>query len=147
VSMTTDPGDPGRARRRRWRVIAVVGVVLVAAAVSAMALRRGDGDDSTASLTVGWGGSEGHPPCVYKAKDRAVDCELTIDGTASEHEKVTVTVSAYADENTSELVGSSTRSVRVEGTVHKTFAVTIPVDKPPHVDDDGVAACRLSVKY
>jgi hypothetical protein len=56
-----------------------------------------------------------------------------------------VTVTAYADENTSRAVGSSSRSVRVEGTVHQRLVVTIPVKKAPHIDEDGEAACRLSV--
>ena len=58
-----------------------------------------------------------------------------------------MTVIAYADENTSEPVGSSSRSVQVEGTVHMHIVVTIRVEKNPHVDVDGETACALSVTY
>jgi len=146
--MTRDPGDRRPARRPRRRVIVVAGVLLLAATVSGTALLRSGDDPPTAGLTVGWGGSEGHPSCVYDPKDHTVDAKITIEGEAPRHDMtVTVTVSAYADENTSELVGSSSRSVRIEGTVHLPVIVTIPVDEAPHIDEDGETACRLSVKY
>jgi hypothetical protein len=122
-------------------------VVLLAAVVAGIALYRGGDDDATAALTVGWGGSEGHPSCVYDPNDQTVDCQLTIEGDAPQPDTVIVTVTAYADENTSQLVGSAQRRVRVEGTVHQRLLVTIPVEKAPHVDDDGETACRLSVEY
>lgn len=123
--------------------------MLLAAIVSGTALYRSSDDHHpNAGLTVGWGGSEGHPSCVYDPKDHTVDAKITIEGEAPRRDMtVTVTVSAYADENTSEPVGSRSRSVRIDGTVHLPLIVTIPVDKPPHVDEDGETACRLSVKY
>lgn len=121
--------------------------MLLAAVVSGGVLYRSSEDHPAADLTVGWGGSEGHPSCVYDPKAETVDCKLTIDGTAPQPDKVTVTVTAYADENTSQPVGSSSRSVRVEGIVHLPLVVTISVPHAPHVDEDGETACSLSVKY
>ena len=144
-----DPGDPagaGPGRRPRRRVVLVAGVLLLAAVASGMALYRGRGDGPTTPLTVVWGGSEGHPCCVYDAKNQTVVAELEIEGTAIRRHTVTVTVTAYADENTSVPVGSTTRSVRVDGTMHRSLVITIPVSAAAHVDEDGVAACRLSVK-
>ncbi len=143
--MTGETGGPGAARQRR-RVIVVAGAVLLAAIVSGIALSRTGDDLPPAGLTVGWGGSEGHPSCVYDPKGHVVECRLTIEGRASGDEEVTVTITAYADENTSQPVGSSSRSVQVEGTVHLPLLVTVPVDQAPHVDEDGETACSLSVR-
>jgi hypothetical protein len=143
--MTGDPNAPGPARRRRLLVLA--GVVLLAALVAGTALARGGDDHPTAGLEVGWGGSEGHPSCVYDPADGTAEATITIDGYMPRPKKLTVTVTAYADENTSQPVGSSSRSVRVEGTVHVRLVVTIPVEKPPLVDIDGETACGRSVKY
>jgi hypothetical protein len=144
----TAPGPTGQ--RRRW-VIVVAGVLLLAAVVSGTALYRSSDDDPaadpTADLVVTWGGSEGHPGCVYDPTTDTVDATITIDGTAPDEVTVRVTVTAYADENTSKAVGSTSRSVQVEGTVHTALVVTIPVEKPPHVGEDDVAACRLSSDY
>ena len=125
----------------------MAGVLLLAAIVAGIALSRSGDDQSIADLTIGWGGSEGHPSCVYDPLDHTVDAKITIDGTAPGAEEVTVTVTAYADENTSKAVGSSSRSVHVEGTVHLPLVVTIAVEREPHVDVDGETACRLSVEY
>jgi len=121
--------------------------MLLAAVVSGIALSGSSDDHPAPVLTVGWGGSEGHPACVYDPKVRTGDAKIAIEGSARRPGKVTVTVTAYADENTSEPVGSSSRSVRVDGTMHLTLVVTIPVEHAPHVDEDGVAACRLAVRY
>ena len=145
--MTGDPGDPGSARQRRRGVIVLAGVVLLAATASGIALYRSGDDEPTAGLTVTWGGSEGHPSCVFDPKDRTVEATLTIDGEAPPTHQVTVTVTAYADENTSKPVGSSSRTVPVNGTVHLTVTVTIPVQKAPQVDVDGETACALEVTY
>lgn len=146
--MTDDPRDPGPTGQRR-PVIVVAGVVLIAAAVAGTVLYRtsdGEGDDPAAvPLTVVWGGSEGHPSCLYHPEEHTVDARIRIDGDASRRHEVTVTVTAYADENTSKPVGSSSRSVQVEGMVSMRFVITIPVEKTPHVDEDGIAACRLAV--
>ena len=131
----------------RRRVLVVCGILLVAAIVSGIALSRSSNEPATADLTVGWGGSEGHPCCVYDPEDHTVDAEFTIEGTAPRDGTVTVTVTAYADENTSKPVGSSSRTVHVEGTVRMPLLVTIAVEKAPHVDEDGVVACTLSVQY
>jgi hypothetical protein len=143
VSMTRDPGHAGR------RVIVVAGVLLLAAIVSGIAVYRGSADHPTAPLTVGWGGSEGHPSCVYDPKDHTVEAKLLIEGTAPRDDTVTVTVTvtAYADENTSEPVGSSSRSARVERTVHRPLLINISVEKAPHIDDDGITTCALAVRY
>jgi len=131
---------------RRW-ILLVVAAVLLAAAVTVAIVLADDDDHATVPLTVGWGGSEGHPSCRYDATARTVTARLTIAGTASGREKLTVTVTAYADENTSQPLGSSTRSVSVEGTVHRPLVLTIRVSGRPHVDEDGETACRLAVKH
>ena len=141
-----DRGDPGPARHGRRGLIVVAGGVLVAAIASGIALSRGSDDHATAGLTVTWDGSERHPSCVYVAKDHTVDAKITIVGEAPQDDEVRVTVTAYADENTSRPVGSSSRGVQVEGTVDMRLLITIPVEKPPHVDEDGIAACGLSVE-
>jgi hypothetical protein len=132
-------------RHQKRRVIVVAGVMLLAAIVAGIAVYRSSKDHPTAGLRVGWGGSEGHPSCVYDPKHHTVDAKITIEGDASRDDTVTVTVTAYADENTSKPVGSSSRTVHVEGTVDLPLPLTIPVEKAPHVDEDGVAACSLSV--
>jgi len=138
--------DRGDARQRR-RLIVITSVLLLAILVYGIVQSRSRHDEPTTGLTVGWGGSEGHPSCVYDSKNHTVDARIAIEGTAPRPDKVTVTVTAYADENTSKPVGSGSRSVNVEGTVHRSVIVTVPVEKPPLVDIDGETACRLSVKY
>lgn len=133
-------------RRQRRRVVVIAGVALLASIGSGMALSR-RGHDQPPGLKVGWDGSEGHPACVYDPAARTVEAKVRIDGSAPRSGKVRVTVTAYADENTSEAVGSSSRSVPVDGTVHLPVGVTLPVEQAPHVDEDGVAACRLAVDY
>jgi hypothetical protein len=146
VIPTREPGDPGPAHQRRTRIIVVAGVALLAAIAAGTALYRHGDDHPTRGLTVEWGGSEGHPCCVYNPQDHTVEAEITIEGTAHTDREMTVTVTAYADENTSQPVGSGSRTVQVDGTVHKSLIVTIPVDKTPHVDEDGVTACSFSVE-
>jgi hypothetical protein len=135
-----------RAGQRRRLVLVAVFVLLAVLVAAIAAHRRGD-DHPAAGLKVGWGGSEGHPSCVYDPKAHTAVAKITLDGGAPRHERVTVTVTAYADENTSEPVGSSSRSVDVEGTVHRRLLVTVPVEKPPLVDVDGETACGRTVKY
>jgi hypothetical protein len=133
---------------RRLRATPVVaGIALLVAITVGIALSRSDDDSPAAGLTIDWRSSEGHPGCVYDPKANSVDAELTIDGYAPRRKAVTVTVTAYADENTSEPVGSSSRTVLVEGNVHQRVSLTIPVEKAPHVGEDDVAACARSVKY
>lgn len=133
---------------RRIAIAIVIGVVLVAAVVAGIVLHRSGGDDARpAGLSVTWGGSEGHPTCTYDDQQQTVRCTLMIDGTASGRQAVTVTVTAYADENTSRPVGSGSGTAHVEGTVHQQLVVTVPVRRAPHVDDDQVAACTFEVTY
>jgi hypothetical protein len=120
---------------------------VLAVLVAGIALSRRSDDQPTTGLAIGWGGTEGHPSCVYHSTNDTVDAKITIEGTASRPDTVTVTVTAYADENTSQQVGSGSRSVRVEGSEHRSVIVTVPVEKPPLVDIDGETACRLAVKY
>lgn len=138
-----DPMSRDRASDRR-RVVAGA-VVLVAAAVTGAALLRAADQEPTADLTVGWGGSEGHPSCLYHPETGSADATLLIQGEAGERDHVTVTVTAYADENTSAPVGSARRSVPLDETMDLRLVVTIPVDSAPHVDEDGEAACALVV--
>ncbi len=147
MSLPSDSDHPGPARRRRGLVTGAGAGVVVAAVVIAGVLSLGGEDRPSPGLTVTWGGSEGKPSCVYDPDADTVDARLTIDGEAPQPDEVTVTVTAYADENTSKPVGSSSRSVEVEGTVHMPFTVTIPVRQPPHVGEDSETACSLSVEY
>ena len=143
--MAEDRGDPRTLRRRRWRAVVVAGVVLLVAITAVIALSRRGDDPSPSGLTIGWGGSEGHPSCRYDPADRTVAAKVTIDGRAPRRRSVTVTVTAYADENTSRPVGSTSRSVQVAGTVHLPLVLTIHVHGAPHVGEDDETACRLSV--
>lgn len=133
---------------RRLALIAG-GVLLLVAVVVGLVLSRGGDDPAPTGLTVDWGGSEGHPPCVYDPETQTVLAKVTIDGTSPGSGPVTMTVTAtaYADENTSRPVGSGSTTVQVEGTVHTPVEVTIPVRRAPHVDEDQVAACTHSEKY
>ena len=131
----------------RTRVSIVAGFVLLAVLAAGVVLYRAGDGQPPADLTVAWGGSEGHPSCVYDPKDQTVRATLTIEGDAGMGRNVTATVTAYADENTSVPVGSGTRTLRVEGTVHKRILVPFPVEKAPKVDIDGETACRREVQY
>jgi len=129
----------------RRALVAAAGVGLLAAIAWWVAVPGAVERAEPADIDVRWGGSEGHPSCVYDPKQQTVDATIIVEGTAPRREQVAVTVTAYADENTSESVGTSTQQVWVEGTVHKRLALRIPVTKPPHVDIDGETACKLSV--
>ena len=134
--------------QRRGIVIAVV--VLLAAVVPAIVISRSGDDDEPgpARLTATWDESEGDPACVYDAGSRSVEVKVVIDGEVpGDPVRMTVTVAAYADENTSREVGSATDSVQVEGTVHERMLLTFPVERAVHIDEDGVAACRISSTY
>lgn len=140
--------DPLRTPARRRHLLVAAGVlVLVAGAAAALVVQRSDRDQPAPGLTVGWGGSEGIPSCVHFPDRHEVAAKVTIVGTVRRHTDVTVTVTAYADENTSRPVGSGTRSVQVEGTVDLPLLVTFPVTRAPHVDVDAETACSLSVSY
>jgi hypothetical protein len=145
--------DPGPARPQRRRLVVVTGIVLLVAIAAGLALHRAladkpaTGGAPSAGLTVDWGGSEGQPSCVYDAARQTVEARITIDGTAPRAGELAVTVTAYADENTSQPVGSGGRTVQVSGTVHRVVLVTFPVTKAPHVGEDGETACARSVTY
>jgi hypothetical protein len=129
---------------RNRRALVFAAVLLLAAVAGIVYLTRGD--DPVRGLSVTWGGSEAHPCCVYDRAAGTVRATIAIDGSVRRSERVTVTVTAYADENTSDAVGSGTRTVAVDGTVHRNVVVTIPVTRSPHLDDDGIVACRLAVR-
>lgn len=131
----------------RTRVSIVAGFVLLAILAAGAALYRAGDDKRPADVTVGWGGTEGHPSCVYDPKDQTVRATLAVDGDAGPGRTVSATVTAYADENTSEPVGSGSRTARVKGTVHRPIIVEFPVDNAPKVDVDGETACRLEVRH
>lgn len=133
---------PELARRRGLLLVAGF-ALLVAAVASGVALARDD--DPAAPLTVTWDGTEARPGCVYRPESRTVAVRLRMDGRSPRSREVSVTVTAFADENTSVPVGSASRSVHVEGTVHRRLLLIIPVTRAPHVDIDGVAACKLAV--
>lgn len=137
--------DAAAARRRRQAILVVAGVLALTAVLVGAALERYGGDRTATPVRAGWGGSEGHPSCVYDPGNGTVEATVLLEGDAPRHDVVTVTVTAYADENTSRPVGSSSRSVEVDGTVDLSVVLTIPVTKVPHVDEDGETACRLSM--
>jgi len=103
--------------------------------------------DPPAPLHVTWRETEGHPGCVYDTASRTVVVKLIVTGAAGKRDSVRVTVTAYADENTSEPVGSTSRDVPVHGSMHAPVDLRIPVERAPHIDEDGIAACRLAVRY
>lgn len=140
------PRAPDRTHGRRAIGIAV-GLLLIAVVVIGSVAYRVDESQPAADLTVGWGGSEGHPSCVYDATNRTVEATLTVQGTAPSRTKMSVTVTAYADENTSRPVGSTTRTVPAEHTVHRQLVIPIQVRNPPHVGEDGETACTLAFEY
>jgi hypothetical protein len=134
-------------------VALVAGFVLLVVIASGLALYRAlddpapVGDAPSAGLTVDWGGSEGEPSCSYDPAHQTVEARITIDGTAPRAGELTVSVTAYADENTSRPVGSASRTVEVAGAVHELLLITFPVTKPPHVGEDEETACARSVTY
>ena len=119
-------------------------VALIAVALAAGSVACGQHQPRT-PLHVTWRESEGHPACTYDASRHAVAAKLVVTGDAGRRSSVTVTVTAYADENTSVAVGSTTRRIPVHGTVHEPVDLTVRARRAPHVDEDGVAACRLAV--
>jgi hypothetical protein len=132
----------------RLRVIALVTIGALVAGTLAGAVLVLTGEDASPPadpVTVTWGGTEGSPSCLYDPGAETVYVTLVARGEAPEPETLTVTVTAYADENTSDPVGTVTKELPVEGTVRTPVILTIDVDRAPHVDEDGVAACRLSV--
>ncbi len=96
-------------------------------------------------MSVTWGGQPDSPSCVYDPVERTVEATLAITGTAVEPDELTVTVTAYADEDTSDTVGSSSRTVAVEGDVDQALVLTIATDRTPLMDPDGETLCRLDV--
>jgi hypothetical protein len=125
-------------------VISIVTGLAVVGTCAWFALHGGR-NDSPGPLRVGWGG-EGRPSCVYDSEKQTVVATLLVRGGSPQPDRVTATVTAYADENTSEPVGSGTDTTHVEGTVRQRIQITIPVTARPHVDEDGVTACRLSAR-
>jgi hypothetical protein len=123
-------------------------LVLAAIGIAAVIVHDRTADEQRPNtLTVTWGGSEGHPSCVFDTKGETVRATLAIEGDAGPGRTVAATVTAYADENTSEPVGSGSRTVRVDGPVNRRLVVAFPVEKRPKVDIDGETACRLAVRY
>ena len=132
----------GRSPTERRVLLAAV-VLLVASVVYAV-LSTAEEKGSPGGLDVRWDERGTTPACTYDEGDGAVTARVRVRGTAPAPQQLTVTVSAYADENTSREVGSRSRTLSLDGAVDEDVVLTIPVDRPPHVDVDGVAACRLS---
>jgi len=141
--MNSDVASATAGRRRL--VVVFAAIVLVAAVVVGAVRQRSDDDAARADLTIGWGGSEGRPSCVYDPKDHTVAAKILVSGHASTDHTVTVTVTAYADENTTQPVGSTSRRIRVHGDMHSRLVLTIEVLKAPHIGEDGETACGLSM--
>lgn len=99
-----------------------------------LALAGCSGDPAPQGLTVTWGES---PACVSYPDVGKVGVALEATGTG----EASVTVTAYADEDTTRAVGSGTTRITEAGPAELVFDVS----EPPHVDADGVAACTLDV--
>ncbi len=140
--MSAGAGSARTRTRTERRVLSIAVVLLVGAVGWALASSR-DGDDVPEGLSLGWGGPEGRPSCTWVPDRRTVEATIVVRGTVPRPEKLVVTVSAYADENASRRVGSATRTLTVDGAVDESVVVTIPVRRPPHLGEDGEAACRL----
>lgn len=130
----------------RRLVLLTVVVLLLAGSAIGVALSR-DGDDHRADppagpLTVTWGGTDGGG-CAYDAASRTVVATLLVSGSPPLDDERVLTVTAFADENTSRPVGST--SLSLDAATPSPLVLTIPVDRPPHVDEDGVAACSMAV--
>lgn len=135
-------------RRRTLIGVAAATAAIVLTMVAVLLVTSGADDGAPADdLKVDWADSEGHPGCVFDAASHTVEATLTITGESSGPQEVTVIVTAYADENTSQPVGSHSGSVQVDGTVDTVLRITIPVDATPHVGEDDVAACRREVEF
>jgi hypothetical protein len=129
-------GVPSRPRL----AVGILSLLLAVGALAVLWMLARDGDGSE-RLDVSWA----EQPCTYDAAGGRVDATLVVDYESIHRDTVTVTVSAYADENTSDPVGSASTSVEVHDTLTTTVHLPIAVSAAPHVDEDGVAACRLEV--
>lgn len=132
--------------RRRTGIVMGVGALLLAAAAGTGAALYLD-DSPVAPLTVSWSRNEGQQGCSYHPKRKTVTATVLVSGEAGDTRKVRITVRAYADENTSRQVGSSSREIKVDGgNVAKDVDLTIQVRRRPHIDEDGIAACTLHAR-
>lgn len=135
------------ATTRRLRLPLLAGVLLLlVAVVLGVALVRDDEDpaDPPGLLTVAWGGgTEGRAGgCVYDPATGTVEATLLVSGFPRGDEAI-LTVTAFADENTSRPVGSTSRAL--DASTPSPLVLSIPVDAAPHLDEDGVAACSMAV--
>jgi hypothetical protein len=106
----------------------------------------GGADQPRAGLKIEWVTTNDKPGCSYDAPTKTVTAQLSIDGYEPEKRTASLVVTAYADENTSQAVGSKSTFVKLDGTVHQVLTVTFEVPRAPHVDVDGVAACKRQLK-
>ncbi|MEU1973462.1 hypothetical protein ABZ477_17540 [Microbacterium sp. NPDC019599] len=137
-----------RPRSRRAIAAAVlVAAVLVLIAVIAWSVASRDEGEAAEELKVDWASGERYAACVYDPASGTVAAALRITGESSRPQEVTVIVTAYTDENTSQPVGSARKSVSIDGPVDTVLRFTIRVDSTPHVGEDDVAACRREVEY
>ena len=132
---------------RRLRLPLLVGVLLLLiAVVLGLALVRDDGAtaDPPGLLTVAWGGGTEGPAggCGYDPATGTVEATLLVSGSPRGDEAI-LTVTAFADENTSRPVGSTSRAL--DASTPSPLVLRIPVNAAPHVDEDGVAACSMTV--
>ncbi len=137
--MASTSDRPGRSPRER-RLLTIAAVLLAGAVVYAVGASRDDVTVPT-GVRATWAGREGSAPCVYAGG--RVEARVHLEGVVPRPQQVTVTVTAYADEDTSRAVGTGRRTVTVDGSVDREVTLTVRVDRAPHVGDDGAAACRL----
>lgn len=130
---------------RRLVLLSVVVLLLVGGAIGVALSRDGDDhrtDPPAGLLTVTWGGTDGRG-CTYDSASGTVVATLLVTGSPPRGDEPVLTVTAFADENTSRPVGSTSRSL--DAATPSPLVLTIPVDRAPHVDEDGVAACSMAV--
>ena len=124
-----------------WKICLATAVV--AAGIALYWVQR---DDAAAKpLTVQWESVGDTTACVADRDRGIVTARLRISGTVNEPDVVTVTVTAHADENTSQPIGSTRKDVSVSGDVDEVVLVPIAVDGEPHRGEDGGTACSITV--
>ena len=128
--------------RGRWLIAVLALAVLVATFFVWRTVHEEPGP--AAELEVTWDVIEGSPTCAYEPGADTATAHLVATGGAADHE-VTATVTAYADENTSRLVGTGSTTIDVPAGEEVTFDVTIDLDRPPFIGEDFEAACRLEI--
>ena len=119
-----------------------VPLIVFAAAIAWWVVTK-SGDDPAKPLTVMWASTADTTACVASSDGSTVTARFRVSGAVTEPDVVTITVTAHADENTSQPIGTATQSVPVSGDVDQIVLVPIKVDGVPHPGEDGGTACSV----